>query len=224
MKTNEELRKDVMEEIKWDPELRNIATEIGIAVKDGVVTLSGVVDNYWKKVSAERAAQRVSGVKVVACDIDVRLGLIGKRTDTEIAEAVRNALRWNAAVNEDRIEVKVDNGWVHLDGKVEWGYEKRYAQSSVEGLLGVRGVTNNIIIEDKTIDTKEIQRKIAAAYHRSATVDSTSIKIETSGKKVTLFGRVKSLAEKKEAENIAWAAPGVTSVENKIEIDAEVYA
>lgn len=224
MKTNEELRKDVMEEIKWDPELRNVATEIGVAAKDGVVTLSGVVDTYWKKLSAEKAAQRVLGVKVVACDIEVKVGSIGQRTDTEVAGAVRNALRWNSAVNEDQIEVKVDNGWVYLDGKVDFEYEKRYAQECVEDLVGVRGVANNIMIKIKPIDTHDIQRKISAAYHRSATVDSSSIQIETSGSKVTLRGKVRSWAEKKEAENIAWAAPGVMSVDNKIVIDVEVYA
>ncbi|MEX1241087.1 MAG: BON domain-containing protein [Cyclobacteriaceae bacterium] len=224
MKTNEDLRNDVMEEIKWDPELRIVATEIGVAAKDGVITLSGAVDTYWKKISAERAAQRVSGVRVVACDIEVKVGIIGKRTDTEVAEAVRNALRWNSAVNEDKIEVKVDNGWVYLDGEVAWEYEKRNAQDAVEDLVAVRGVTNNIIIESKPIDTKEILRKIAAAYHRSATVDSSSIIIEPSDNKVTLRGKVRSWAEKQEAEKIAWAAPGVSTVDNQIEVDAEVYA
>ena len=223
MKTNEELRKDVMDEIKWDPELRDIATEIGVAAKDGVITLSGVVSSYRKRLAAEKAAQRVSGVKVVACDIQVTLTSIGKRTDTEVAEVVKNALRWNSAVNDDRIEVKVDNGWVYLDGKVEFAYEKRNAQESIEDLLGVRGVTNNIIINIKPIDTKEIQRQIAAAYHRNASLDSSSINIETTGSKVILRGTVKSWAEKKEAENIAWRSPGVLSVDNKIDIDVEVY-
>lgn len=224
MKTNEELRKDVMEEIKWDPELKNIATDIGVAVKDGIVTLSGIVDTYWKKLAAEKAAQRVHGVKVVACDIEVRIGGAGKRTDTEIAEAVLNALRWNSAVNEDKIEVKVDNGWVYLEGQVDFDYEKRYAQQCVDDLWAVRGVTNNIVIKTKQIDTQDIQRKITAAYHRSATVDASSIKIDTSGSKVVLHGKVRSWAEKKEAENIAWATSGVLSVDNKIDIDVEVYA
>ncbi|HEX6890387.1 MAG TPA: BON domain-containing protein [Chryseolinea sp.] len=223
MKTNEELRKDVMDEIKWDPELRNVATEIGVAVKDGVVTLSGDVDTYWKKISAERAAQRVRGVRVVACDIEVKLGSIVK-TDTEIAEAVRNALGWNSAVIDDEIEVKVDNGWVYLEGKVAFEYEKRYAQECVEDLLGVRGVTNTISIKTKAIDTKDIQRKIAAAYHRRATIDSSSIKVDTMGGKVTLHGTVRSWAEKKEAESVAWTQPGVLSVDNKIEIETAVYA
>ncbi len=224
MKTNEELRKDVMEEIKWDPELRTIATEIGVASKDGVITLSGTVDTYWKKIAAEKAAQRVLGVKVVASDVEVKIGGIGKKTDTEIAEAVRNALRWNSAVNEDHIEVKVDDGWVYLDGTVDFEFEKRYANECVEDLAGIRGVTNRISVKISPIDAKDIQRKISAAYHRSATIDSSSIRIETSGDKVTLRGKVRSWAEKKEAENIAWAAPGVMVVDNKIEIDIDVYA
>ena len=222
MKTNDQLRRDVMDEIEWDPELRDIATEIGVAAKDGVITLSGVVSSYRKKIAAEKAAQRVSGVQVVACDIQVTLTTIGKRTDTEVAEVVKNALRWNSAVNDDRIEVKVDNGWVYLDGKVDFEYEKRNAQESIEDLIGVRGVTNSIMINTKPIDTKEIQRQIATAYHRNATLDSSSIRIDTSGSKVTLRGKVKSWTEKKEAENIAWCAPGVLSVDNKIDIDVEV--
>jgi len=222
MKTNDQLRRDVMDEIEWDPELRDIATEIGVAAKDGVITLSGVVSSYRKKIAAEKAAQRVSGVQVVACDIQVTLTTIGKRTDTEVAEVVKNALRWNSAVNDDRIEVKVDNGWVYLDGKVDFEYEKRNAQESIEDLIGVRGVTNSIMINTKPIDTKEIQRQIATAYHRNATLDSSSIHIDTSGSKVTLRGKVKSWTEKKEAENIAWCAPGVLSVDNKIDIDVEV--
>lgn len=224
MKTNEELRNDVMNEIKWDPELRDVASEIGVASKEGVITLSGVVNTYWKKLSAETAAQRVAGVKVVACDIQVRVGFIGKRTDTEVAEAVRNALRWNSAVNDDEIKVKVDNGWVYLDGKVDFEHEKRHAQESVEDLVAVRGVTNDIRVAPKVIDMKDIQQKITAAYRRSAAIDASSIIIETAGNKVTLRGKVRSWTEKKEAQNIAWAAPGVMAVDNQIEIDVAVHA
>jgi osmotically-inducible protein OsmY len=224
MKTNEELRQDVMNEIKWDPELRNVAAEIGVASKDGVITLSGIVDTYRKQIAAEKAAQRVAGVKVVASDMQVTLESLGTKTDTEIAEAVKNALRWNSAVNEDQIEVKVDNGWIYLDGKVEWEYERSTAQRSVENLVGVKGVTNMISIQSRPVDTKEIKNKIAAAFHRSATIDSSAITIVCVGNKVTLRGKVRSWAERKDAEKVAWASPGVTSVDNQIEIDVAVYA
>jgi osmotically-inducible protein OsmY len=223
MKTNEEIQKDVMEEIKWDPSLRTVASEIGVTAKDGVVTLAGMVDTYSKKLAAEKAAQRVSGVKVVAVDIEVKFAKATKN-DIEVADAIRNALRWNSMVNEDKIEVKVDSGWVFLEGKVDWEYQKRAAQNAVEDLIGVKGVTNNIMVVSKTINASELKNKISNAYHRIATVDASGIQIEVSGTSVTLRGSVRSWMEKKEAENVAWASPGVTSVDNKIEIHTEVYA
>jgi osmotically-inducible protein OsmY len=223
MKTNEELREDVMEEIKWDPSLKSVASEIGVTAKDGVVTLSGLVDTYSKKLAAEKAAQRVSGVKVVAVDIEVKAFKLTK-TDTEIAEAIRNALRWNSKVNEDKVEVKVDDGWVYLSGKVDWDYQKRAAQTNVEDLVGVKGITNSITVESKAISPIELKNKISSAYHRIATVDSSSIQVDVSGTTVTLRGTVRSWAEKKEAEDVAWSSPGVMTVNNKIEINTAVYA
>lgn len=224
MKTNEELQKDVMAEIKWEPQLKDVHTQIGVSAKDGVITLSGMVGKYNEKLAAERAAQRVKGVKVVACDIEVKMGASGKKTDTEIAEAVRNALRWNSAVNEDKIEVKVDNGWIYLDGEVDWKYQKTAAQNSIEDLVGVRGVTNGIVQKASPVDDQDIKRKIAAAFHRHATIDSNAIKVETSGTKVTLRGTVSSWAEKEEAERVAWSSPGVLTVDNRIDISTEIFA
>ncbi len=224
MKTNEDLRLDVMNEIKWDPELQNVATEIGVAAKDGVITLTGLVDTFRKQMAAEKAAQRVAGVKVVASDVKVKLSSDSTKTDTEIAGAVKEALHWNSAVNEDQIEVKVDNGWVHLDGTVEFEYERSSAQSAVENLIGVKGVTNMIALKSRPVNPKEIKSKIAAAFHRSATIDSSAIIITCDGAKVTLHGKVRSWSEKKEAEKAAWAYPGVTAVDNCIEIDVAVYA
>jgi osmotically-inducible protein OsmY len=224
MKTNEELREDVMDEIKWDPQLKDVATQIGVAVKDGVVTLSGTLDSYTKKLAAEKAAQRVSGVMVVASDVQIKLTPVGKLTDTDLAESIKNVLRWNSAVNHDLIEVKVDNGWVYLDGKADWEFERQSAQRSVENLIGVVGVSNNITIKPRAINVKELKNDIAKAFHRSASVDSSAIRVETSGNKVTLYGKVRSWAEKKEAENVAWFAPGVSDVDNQIDIDVSVYA
>ncbi len=224
MKNNDELQKDVMEELKWDPQLRDVYTQIGVSAKDGVVTLSGMVDSYAKKLAAEHDAQNVLGVKVVASDVEVSIGSLRAKTDTEIAEAVRNALRWNSAVNEDKLEVKVDNGWVYLDGTVDWEYQKVSAQNNVENLLAVKGVSNNITVKSKIIDIKDIKNKITDAFQRNATLDASSIRLETSGSSVILTGTVRSWAEKEEAERIAWASPGVLTVDNQISIDAEIFA
>lgn len=159
MRTDDELQKDVLAELKWDPQLSDVYTQIGVSVKEGVVTLSGQVDTYSKKMAAERAAQNVHGVKVVATDVEVKVRNLKARTDTEIAEAVRNALQWNSAVNEEKIKVKVDHGWVYLDGYVDWEFQKISAQQNVENLLAVRGVTNNLTIKSKAIDRKDIRQK-----------------------------------------------------------------
>ncbi|CAD5265571.1 MULTISPECIES: BON domain-containing protein [unclassified Imperialibacter] len=222
MKTNEELQKDVMEELKWDPLLRDVASQIGVTANEGVVTLSGLVDTYSKKLAAERAAQRVTGVNVVAVDLEVKIEAMHVKTDIEIADAINNALKWHSALKNEQIEVKVDNGWVYLTGFTYWDYERRATANAVRNLIGVKGVTNNIMLKSQTIDPKQIKGKIAAAFHRSATVDSSNLHVNVSGNHVTLSGKVRSWAEKREAEKVAWSSPGVTRVDNEIEIDTSV--
>jgi osmotically-inducible protein OsmY len=219
MKTDQEIQNDVMDELKWEPFLT--ASEIGVAVKNGIVTLSGTVDRYAKKIAAETAAKKVNGVKAVAEDIEVKLGTSSKKNDTEIAEAAIIALKWHSAMQENKINISVENGWVTLEGDVDWEFQRNSAKYMVENLIGVVGITNNIKIKTVVAST-DVKRKIASAFHRSATVDSEKINITLEGPKVILSGKVRSFAEKKDAENAAWLAPGVNSIENKLEIDSEV--
>ena len=220
MKSDYQIQKDVMEELKWQAFLK--ASEIGVAVKNGVVTLSGNVDSYSKKLAAENAAKKIAGVKAVAEDIEVGISPIYRRTDAEIAEAVLDALKWHTAVQEEKIKIKVEDGNVKLEGEVEWEYQRAMAKTAIENLAGVRFVINLITVKPK-ISPTDIQEKIIAAFHRSATVDSSKIRAEVEGTKVTLRGTVRSIAEKEDAENAAWFAPGVMSVVNKIEIEVPEY-
>lgn len=221
MRTDAEIQKDVMEELRW--ELVQHSNEIGVAVKNGVVTLSGVVDTYSRKLEAERAAKKVLGVKAVAQEIIVKLTEHGKKTDAEIASAVLNALKWHSSIPEDKVKVKVEKGWVTLDGEVDWDFQRVYSKSSVENLEGVVGISNNIKLAPK-LKTADVKNKIFAAFHRSATLDSENIQISAEGTKVILSGKVRSFVEKKDAERAAYLAPGVTEVENKLMIDTEVYS
>ncbi len=221
MKTDVQIQKDVLDEIKWDPFLS--AAEIGVAVKEGIVTLSGHVDTYTKKLAAEKAAKRVVGVKVVAVDILVGISAHFKKTDTEIAEAVVSALKWHTAVQEEKIKIKVEDGIVKLEGEVEWEYQRNNATRAIENLTGVVSVINLIRVTPK-ISAADIEKKIGRAFHRSATVDAGRITVSLSGNKVILRGKVSSFAEKEEAERVAWAAPGVSSVESRLEIQLPEYA
>ena len=225
MKSDVELREDVLEEIRWDPQLTNIASRIGVAVKDEVVTLSGVVDNYYQRVAAENAVQRVAGVKVVALDIEVTgTGSPDAKSDTQIAEAVRDALAWHSAVNEDLINIKVDNGRVYLEGTVHWDYERRAAEKAVENLAGVRAVINKVQLQTKVADPAEIKREIRAAFHRHAVVDSSAITVEVTGSNVKLTGTVRSWVELKDAEKVARSMPGVMEVDNQLKINTQIFA
>lgn len=218
MRTDIQIQKDVMDELKWQPFLNS--SEIGVAVKNGVVTLSGIVDSLSKKLSAERAAKKVAGVKAIAEDIQIGVSPAYWRTDAEIAEAVIQALKWHSAVPEDKIQVKVEDGNVTLEGELEWGYQKNNAKTAIQYLSGVKSVFNLITIKPK-LNPFELERKISAAFQRQATIDAAKVNVSTIGDKVILTGKVRSVLESEDAEDVAWEAPGVHHVENKLTIEEQ---
>jgi osmotically-inducible protein OsmY len=224
MKSDDEIRKNVIEEIQGDPQLSKIAPQIGVITKDEVVTLSGSVDYYGQKLAAEKAAKRVKDVKVVAMDIEVKSdGLSIVMTDSRIAEAVRDALMWHSAVNEDMINIKVEEGWIYLEGTVNWEYERKAAERAVENIRGVKGVINSVKIKVTNVDASEIKKRIKAAFQRHATVDAANIQVNSAAGKVTLSGTVRSWTERKDAEDVVWSVPGITEIENNLEIGHEIY-
>ena len=214
-RTDEEIQANALEELKWDSRVR--PNEIGVAVKDGIVTLTGWVDSYLKKMAAEEAAHRVPGVKAVANDIEVRLPGFAERTDTDLAAAVLNALRWDAAIPTGKVDVTVSQGWVTLKGEVEYAFQKRDAERAVRRLSGVKGVSNLIVVKPQVFPS-DLKQQIERALVRNAETDARNITIEVEGSKVILRGTVRSYAEKQAAEDTAWSAPGVTEVENRIVI------
>jgi osmotically-inducible protein OsmY len=214
IKTDSQLQRDVIDELKWDPTVG--AAEIGVASKDGVITLSGQVDSYAKKYAAERAAERVAGVKAIAEDLKVKVPSSFQRSDTDIAHAVVSALSWDIEVPDDRIKSKVENGWIWLEGDVEWQYQKTAAERAVRYLTGVHGVTNLITVKPKRVSPFEVGNKIKDALRRSAEMDANRITVQAAGGEVTLKGTVRSFAERVDAERAAWAAPGVTKVRDEI--------
>lgn len=221
MKTDLQIQKDVMEEMKWQPYLN--ASEIGVAVKNGIVTLSGQVDTYSKKLMAERAVKNIDGVKAVAEDIIVGVLPNHKKTDAEIAQAVLNALKWHSGVQDQKIKIRVEDGIVRLDGEAEWEYQRSNAKSAIEHLDGVRSVINAIVLKP-SVTVTDVRQKINAALQRNAVIDAARITTAVVGTKVILNGTVRSFAEKEDAEKAVWNAPGVTSVENKLEIEVPEYS
>jgi osmotically-inducible protein OsmY len=212
--TDEEIQRDVLAELKWDAQVQ--PNEIGVSVKDGVVMLTGWVDSYLKKWAAEDAAHRVAGVKAVANDIEVKLA--SERTDADIAEAAIRALQWDAAVPADKIHVTVSKGWVTLKGEVEWQFQKQDAERVVRRLTGVKGVSNLITVKPSTTPS-ELKKRIENALVRNAELDASKITVDVQGSKAILKGTVRAWIEKEEAERVAWSAPGITSVENRITVE-----
>lgn len=217
MKTDQELKADVAAELTWDPAVSD-ARKVGVAVKDGIVTLSGTLDSYLEKQAVERAVRKVAGVRGIALDLEVKLAPGHQRSDTEIAEAAAHALRWHSLVPEEHVTVEVEDGWVRLTGEVDWPYQKRSAEQVVGHLVGVRGVTSQIGIRQR-VSPQAIQDDIAAALARHARREAKHIDIEVEGAVVTLRGTVDSMAEHDAAIGTAGAARGVSRVVDYLRVE-----
>lgn len=218
MKTDSELQRAVMEELAWEPSVD--AAEIGVAAESGIVTLSGTVKSLPQKWAAEKAAQRVAGVKAITDEIVVKLPGDSELSDTEVARAAVNALDWNASVPRGRVRVVVSHGWITLEGSLQFHYERVAAEYAVRGITGAKGVTNLISVTPPQASPKDIKHRIEQAFERSAELDAQTISVEAKDGRIVLRGRVKTWAEREQAELAAWAAPGVSQVQNEILISS----
>ena len=215
VKTDAQVQQDVIAELKWEPSVN--ATDIGVEVKGGVVTLAGHVDSFAAKWNAERAAQRVSGVQALAVEMDVKLSGSAKRSDADIARSVENTLQWTVYLPKDAVKVMVENGWVTLSGQVDWAYQRDSAAQAVRYLMGVTGLSNDIGLK-VSVSPGSVKSDIEAALKRRAHSDTNDISIEVHGTDVTLAGKVHSWSERNLARDAAWCTPGVRSVTNNITI------
>ena len=215
-KTDTELQNDVLSELKYEPSIK--VTDIGVLVKNGTVTLNGYATSYNEKWQAVHAAKRVAGVKAIADDIEIQLPDSYHRTDGDIASAAINQIDWSTTIPQGTVEVTVRNGWITLEGEVEWWYQKNAAGSLVKQMAGVKGVSNSISISPK-VTKHEVETDIKSAFKRSAMLDAKHIRVETSGNNIVLHGQVRNYSEYDEAERVAWSEPGVSSVDNRLEVD-----
>jgi osmotically-inducible protein OsmY len=215
MTSDNQLRRNVERELEWEPSVDE--RKIGVAVIDGVVVLTGEVTSYAEKWKAERTAERVAGVKGIANEIEVKTAF--QRSDVDIAKAAVDALKWNVMVPSDKVKVKVERGWLTLEGEANWDYQRRAAEKAVRNLPGVRGISNLIVVKPH-VQPERVKERIEETFKRDAVVDANNIQVEVSGGEVTLRGTVRSWAERHEAEKAAWAAPGVTAVHNYITVRA----
>ena len=213
MRSDSEIEKNVKAELEWDPDLD--ATDIAVSVKNGVVTLTGFVKSYTDRYEAETAAKRVAGVVAVANDLEVRMPSVDERPDPDIAREAAQAIKSQLPISSENIKIIVKNGWVTLEGEVEWQYQRQTAENIVRRIKGVKGVSNTILLKPRAEPT-EVKRKIQEALRRSAEVDANRIEVEAHGSEVVLKGTVRSWIEREEAERAAWSAPGVTKVEDRI--------
>lgn len=215
MKTDAQLKSDVARELEWDPSIN--ATNVGVAVKNGVVTLTGHLETYAEKYAIERIVKRVKGVQALAIELDVKLALEHKRSDSEIAEAAERALKWNAGVPDERVRLSVEKGWITLEGEVDWDFQRRAAERAVRSLIGVVNVSNNIKLKVHATQS-DVATRIRGALERYALDESKKIEVTVSGSKATLQGSVHSWAERAAAQGAAWAAPGIVNVQNDLKV------
>lgn len=221
MKSDSQLQQDVMDQLKCDPLLNPV--QIGVAVRNGVVSLSGFVDTYFKKIKAEDAVKKISGVKALAESLQVGISPFYKKSDSDVAELVLSMLRQHTSIPDENIKIKVEDGIVTLEGRVDWNYQRKLAEQALEGLAGIRGIVNHLVI--KSVTTSEnIKKRITAAFHRQAAIDSSRLTVEIIGTKAILKGTVRSFAEKEEAESAAWSSPGIFEIENHLIVDTPEYS